>query len=75
MWILKGSLLGILIFLVLFAIRFHRIFYHTLIDPRVIWLIIVHSVFFWLGLTGCVGWVCNCWLLASQSVRTSEIHN
>jgi hypothetical protein len=54
MWILKGSLLGILIFSVLFAIRFHRIFYHTLIDPRVIWLITVHSVFFWLGLTGCV---------------------
>jgi hypothetical protein len=54
MWILKGSLLGILIFLVFFAIRFHRIFYHTLIDPRVVWAITVHSVFFWLGLIGCV---------------------
>ncbi len=54
MWILKGSLLGILIFSVFFAIRFHRIFYHTLLDPRVIWLITFHSVFFWLGLVGCL---------------------
>jgi hypothetical protein len=54
MWILKGSLLGILIFSVLFAIRFHRLFYHTIIDPRIIWLITVHNVFFWLGLVGCV---------------------
>jgi hypothetical protein len=33
MWILKGSLLGILMFSILFAFRFHQFFYHTVIDP------------------------------------------
>ena len=54
MWIVKGSLLGILIFSVLFAIRFRRLFIHTILDPRVVREITVHNVFFWLGLVGCV---------------------
>jgi hypothetical protein len=54
MWILKGSLLGILVFSVIFTIRFHRLFYHTIIGPGIVSMITVHSVFFWLGLVGCV---------------------
>ncbi len=56
MWmiILKGSLLGILIFSIIFLLRFSRIFWHTIIDPNIILLITVRSAFFWLGLVGCV---------------------
>lgn len=54
MWILKGSLLGILMFLVLFAFRYGRYFYRTLMGPGVISLLTIHNVFFWLGLVGCV---------------------
>ena len=54
MWILKGSLLGILIFSVIFAIRFYRLFYHTLIDPKIVSQVTIHSELFWLGLVGCV---------------------
>lgn len=52
MWILKGSLLGVLIFSILFATRFYRVFYHALIDPKLVSLITVRSVFFWMGLVG-----------------------
>ena len=54
MWILRGSLLGVVIFFVIFAIRFHRIFYHNLIDPKIVSQITVHSWLFWVGLAGCV---------------------
>ena len=54
MMILKGSLLGILIFSVIFVIRFHRVFWHTIIDPNIILLITVRSAFFWAGLVGCM---------------------
>ena len=66
MWILKGSLLGILIFLVLFAIRFHRLFLHTIIDPRVL-IEITRSVPFWLGLVGCV--LVGCAIVGSWPVK------
>ena len=53
MWILKGVLTGVLFFFVIFAARYHRIFYHNLIDPRIVLHITVQSVVFWLGLVGC----------------------
>jgi hypothetical protein len=66
MWILKGSLLGILMFSILFAFRYHSKFYHVLIGPEVISQITIHNVFFRLGLVVCAAWVCDCWLLANQ---------
>lgn len=54
MSILKGSLLGMLIFVIIFAIRFHRLFYHALIDPKIISQVTIQSRLFWLGLLGCV---------------------
>ncbi len=67
MWILKGSLLGILIFSVIFAIRFYRLFYHTIFDPRVI-SEITHSVPFWLGLVGCV--LVGCAIVGYWPIKT-----
>ena len=52
MWILKGVLIGVLLFFVIFAARYHRVFYHNLIDPKIVSLITVHSAIFWLGLVG-----------------------
>jgi hypothetical protein len=54
MWIVKGMLFGGLIFLVLFATRFHRIFYHNIIDPKIVAHITIQSVLFWTGLVGCL---------------------
>lgn len=54
MLILKGSLLGILMFLILFAIRFKRVFWHTIVGPDVVSAVTIRNVFFWLGLVGCV---------------------
>ena len=54
MWILKGVLIGVLFFLVIFAARYRRVFYHNLIDPKIVSLITVHSAIFWLGLGGCI---------------------
>jgi hypothetical protein len=54
MLVLKGSLLGILMFCILFAIRYHRVFWPNIVHPRVISAITVHNTFFWLGLVGCI---------------------
>jgi hypothetical protein len=74
MWILKGVLLGVLFFTIIFAIRFHRVFMHSLIGPNVISGITIHSVMFWIGLIGCVlvgctiiwYWSPSVWLPKSQ---------
>ncbi len=55
MWVLlKGLLLGMLIFLIIFAARFHRVFTHSIIGPDYLRQITTHSVMFWVGLVGCV---------------------
>ena len=67
MWILKGSLLGILMFSVLFAFRYGRNFYHVLMGPGVISQITAHNVFFWLGLIGCV--LLGCAIVGSWPIK------
>ena len=54
MLILKGSLLGILIFSILFAVQCYRMFIHTLVGPGVISQLTIQNVFFWLELVGCL---------------------
>jgi hypothetical protein len=54
MLVLKGSLLGILMFSVIFAIRYRRLFWRTIIGPEIISGITIQNVFFWLGLVGCI---------------------
>jgi len=54
MLILKGSLVGILMFSVLLAVQCYRSFIHTLIGPGVVSQMTIHNVFFWLGLVGCL---------------------
>jgi hypothetical protein len=67
MWILKGSLLGILMFSVLFLFRYHNSFYHVLMGPGVISQITIHNVFFWLGLVGCV--LLGCAIVGSWPIK------
>jgi hypothetical protein len=54
MWIVKGSLLGILMFAIIFGIRFRKVFIHSIIGPGVIPQMTLQSVMFWIGLIGCV---------------------
>jgi hypothetical protein len=67
MWILKGSLLGILMFSILFAFRYRNSFHHVLIGPGVISQITIHNVFFWLGLVGCV--LLGCAIVGSWPIK------
>ena len=83
MWILKGSLLGIVMFSILFAFlptlrpdgsamtltafRYRSSFYHVLIGPGVISQITTHNVLFWLGLVGCV--LLGCAIVGSWPIK------
>jgi len=52
MLVLKGSLLGILMFCILFVIAYRRLF-RSIVHPTV-YSAIIHDIFFWLGLVGCI---------------------
>ncbi len=54
MWIAKGSLLGMLMFAIIFGIRFRKVLFHSIIGPGVIPQMTIHSVMFWIGLIGSV---------------------
>lgn len=53
MWVVRGSLLGLLIFAAIFAIRFHKLF-HAIVTPAVVRSVTIHSAAFWVGLIGSV---------------------
>ena len=54
MWIVKGVLVGFLMFGTIFAVRFRRRLFHGILGPDALRQMTVHSTAFWIGLIGCV---------------------
>ena len=52
MWVLKGLLLGLLIFSIVFVTRYHREVFHAILAPDVINGMTIENWFCWMGLVG-----------------------
>lgn len=54
MWILKGTLLGMLMFAIIFGMQFHKVFWRSMVATNYLRQITIHSVPFWFRLVGFV---------------------